>query len=215
MSVAPLLPEIERHIVEAKTDYDRGEFGAARAHAQAVLVGDEITYDVSFVSTSEREQASCRKSLKAAFTTWERELMGTLRFREVPRDEHGRISIVFKPSVRMGAEEVAGFTNWSRRITMDGDKWIDTSFHADMQLRTRDLDFNAMSFEAMRHEGCHEIGHVLGLDDSPHHGDLMGPLEIAHPVNGPTALEASSVRNLRDEARRINDDAQSQDSGKL
>jgi hypothetical protein len=213
--VAPLLPEIQHHIADAQAAIERGDFGVARGHAQAVLLGDELTYEVSFVSTSETERPNCMKALDAALAVWQREMTDTLRFREVEHGDHPEISIVFKPSVLMGQEQVAGFTNWQRRIDMDGSKWIDTTFHADMQLRTRDLDYKPMSFEAMRHEACHETGHVLGLDDSEHRGDLMGPLEIAHPVNGPTALEAASVRNLRDEARRLAGEAESRETGKL
>jgi hypothetical protein len=108
----------------------------------------------------------------------------------------------------MGQEQVAGFTSWQRKIETDSPHSSQMTFHADMQLRDRDLDYRPMSFEAMRHEACHETGHVLGLDDSDRRGDLMGPLEITHPVSGPTTIEADSVRSLREEAKEIQTEAE-------
>jgi len=40
----------------------------------------------------------------------------------------------------------------------------------------------------------------------------MGPLEITHPVNGPTEIEADSVRSLREEAKEIQTEAENRAS---
>ncbi len=215
LRISPILPEVDRHISAARLDLQNKAYDSARGHAEAILVGEELTYDVTFISTNGADQNNCLKALNNSLAIWEKDLGGTVHFREVSHEEHPQICVIFKPAVLMGQEQVAGFTNWKRGINMEGSRLVETNFHADMQLRTRDLDFHPMSFEAMRHEACHEVGHVLGLDDSPRHGDLMGPLDLCHPANGPTALEASTVRNLREEAHRIEDDARAQQAVKL
>ena len=59
----------------------------------------------------------------------------------------------------------------------------------------------------MRHAAMHEFGHVLGLDDSPREGDVMGPLDIDHPVSAPSALEVQTVLSFRAQAQQIIDEA--------
>jgi hypothetical protein len=55
----------------------------------------------------------------------------------------------------------------------------------------------------MKHEIMHEMGHILGLEDSDRVGDLMGPLDVNHPVSGPKSYESEAVYELRSQADRI------------
>jgi Zn-dependent peptidase ImmA (M78 family) len=60
-----------------------------------------------------------------------------------------------------------------------------------------------MLLEHMRHTCAHELGHVLGLDDSPFYGDIMGPLDLKHPVTDFEATELESLRAVRAEAEQV------------
>jgi hypothetical protein len=48
----------------------------------------------------------------------------------------------------------------------------------------------------------HELGHVLGLDDAPEPGQLMGPFVPGEPVDGPTDDEVAKVSDLRSMVRK-------------
>lgn len=94
---------------------------------------------------------------------------------------------------------VAGYTRWTRRVTRCGDTVVKQTFEADLRVR-------AMDPAAMRHAAAHELGHLLGLPDSPRLGDVMGPIDLRRPRFSldPTdraalrgALTASGARRVR------------------
>jgi hypothetical protein len=72
-----------------------------------------------------------------------------------------------------------------------------------MMLRTTTLKKRPMPFEVIRHEACHELGHVLGLDDTNIVGAVMGPLDLNRPASGPSDAEVEAVRLVRTEATRL------------
>jgi predicted Zn-dependent protease len=72
------------------------------------------------------------------------------------------------------------------------------------------LNFKAMPMESMRHEMMHEIGHVLGLEDTESTGAIMGPLDMNRPVSRPLPHEVKAVWDIRLEASRIRKDALAQ-----
>jgi hypothetical protein len=153
------------------------------------------------------------EALKAAFNVWEASLDNTIHFRLEPDPMKAGIRFTFRPEVKMGQDQVAGLTKWTRDIRVTGGIVKEVSFKADVNVRTRSLESRPMSFEAIRQESEHELGHVLGLDDSDRLGDLMGQLDAEIPVAAPRDYEILAVRNLRDEARRVKQEAH--DKGKV
>ena len=49
----------------------------------------------------------------------------------------------------------------------------------------------------------HELGHVLGLNDSPRVGDIMGPLDLRKPVTTLGVDEVQALRDIRESAAEI------------
>jgi hypothetical protein len=202
-----LLPEVQKHLDDARECSINGNPHVAAAHADLVLLGDEVTYQVQFIGVPEKLRSRSMKALEGAFDLWEKALDDTISFREVMDPSQAEVIIRFKPGVNMGNEPVAGYANWKRTLKSDGPRVQEVSFKSDLQIRTINLDGAPMPFECVRHEIAHEVGHILGLEDSESTRDLMGPLDTERPISGPQSYEASAVRKLRDEAHRIRTDA--------
>ncbi|CAN5598805.1 hypothetical protein BH11ARM2_BH11ARM2_28740 [soil metagenome] len=205
--MAPILPEVQNHLDSAHKFLGNGESARARAHASVVLVGEEIKVAVQFENVDVNDQEQCDEALSRAFETWEAALKGEVKFRLVKENEAGDVLVRFRPDVRMGREAVAGFVNWKRVVRTEGSQVVEASYSANMQLRTHNLDGRSMSLGAMHHEACHELGHILGLDDADSAGTLMGPLDPDHPVHEPSTAESRTVEDVRDEARNLMRDA--------
>ncbi|RYG34409.1 matrixin family metalloprotease [bacterium] len=175
--MAPVLPEVRNHLESAHKFLDEGDHARAEAHASVVLVREEIKVAVQFEDVEQDDRRVCEEALQNAFETWQDALGGHLIFKRVAADQAGDVLVRFRPDVRMGREAVAGFVNWKRTVRTKGKEVVEASYSANMQLRTRNLNGRPMSVAAMHHEACHELGHVLGLDDQDAVGTLMGPLD--------------------------------------
>ena len=53
----------------------------------------------------------------------------------------------------------------------------------------------------------HEVGHLLGLDDTDRSGEAMSPLDPNRLETAPSETEAAAVRALRSEATKLLNDA--------
>lgn len=193
-----LLPDVADQLSLAKADQDRGNALASAAHAKQILIGDRIRYQINFSSIPAGERELCARALNQALAEWDSRTTGSVQFVRTDELAPHQIIVKFEPAVTVSHEPVAGYTCWKRTAE---------PYNATVEIRVHDLKGRLLSFEAIRQICAHEFGHVLGLDDSAQEGDVMGPLNIAHPVNGPTEKEALRVKNLRDEARRYADSA--------
>ncbi|HSI72374.1 MAG TPA: matrixin family metalloprotease [Fimbriimonas sp.] len=209
-SNAPVLTEVSNHLSEAQKCFDKGTFDLAAAHADMVLVDENLGVFVKFQSVPENVKSTALKAMGQAFTGWQEALQGSVKFTQVDSEEKADVVIRFKPDVRMGREPVAGFANWKRVIDKDSEGKIVSKFTSDLQIRTMTLSFKPMPMESMRHEMMHEIGHVLGLEDTEGTGDIMGPLDMSRPVAKPREHEAKAVFDIRAQASRIRREAMAQ-----
>ncbi len=203
---ANILAEVKKHLAAGQKCLADGSYDTAEAHANLVLISDNVSVSIKYENVPDSQLASCRKALDAALAQWQTSLDDTIHFNVIDDAAKADLCVRFRPDVRMGVEPVAGMTNWSRTIRQTNGA-AEGSFKADVQVRVRDTGFEPMRFEAIRQETEHELGHCLGLDDSDTQGDLMGRLDVAHLVPSPRRWEVDAVKSLRDEARQLKTDA--------
>ncbi len=202
-SAVPVLNEVTSHLHEAQKCFDKGTFALAAAHAEMVLVDEELSVHYKFQNVPDNIHPTAVKAMEEAFKGWEESLKGSIKFKLTNDEEAADVVIRFKPDVRMGREPVAGFANWKRVIDKDANGNIISKFTSDLQIRTMTLNFKPMPQEALRHEIMHELGHVLGLEDTESTGDIMGPLDMNKPVSKPRPHESKAVWDIRFLATKI------------
>lgn len=197
-----LLPDLPEHLEYAQKDVQGGQMEDALAHIDLILM-DHATYHINFDDVAPEKQAECTAAFRDAVAMWDRALGTGFELDEVPADQPAEINVTFQPDVKQSGSEVAGYVTWRRRVVGGEGSPIKMDFSADVRVRTIQPNGDPMMLEHMRHTSAHELGHVLGLDDSPFYGDIMGPLDLQHPVTDFESAELENLRAVRAEAEQV------------
>lgn len=163
-----LMPDLFTHLERARSEFRLGNARAASAHAELVALPEGVRLVID-----DGSQRYDRLIQEAAYL-WEDALERPGLFgSNDARAPEVRIRVV--PGLVANGRNVGGFAKWKRRVTTCGDTVIEQLFQADIQIRR-------MGGDAMRHAIAHELGHVLGLNDSTSRGDVMGPVDARRPA---------------------------------
>ncbi len=197
---APLTPDIREHLEIAKRCADMGKVGSALAHAAVVIPDRLLRVKVDCGGVPAADQGIYRNAVNGAFRLWE-EALGTTIF-EGTETEHPDILIRFRPQVTDGTHAVCGRSEWSKCV-LNSDNDPTVVFTADVKVGMLKPNGQALTLAQLR--GCiaHELGHVLGLDDSPKVGDVMGRMDFNHPVESIRQDEIRLLVRARAEALEI------------
>jgi len=202
-----LLPDLPEHLEYAEKDLDRGQVADALAHIDLILM-QHMHYHINFVNVPAEKQPECTAAFRDAVAMWDRAIGKDWDLQEATDDgSTAEVQVTFQPDVQQQGSEVAGYVTWKRSVVDDPNGGAHMSMTADVRIRTIRPDGSQMMLEHMRHTSAHELGHVLGLDDSPFYGDIMGPLDLSHPVSDFEAAELDNLRAVRAEALQVRDQA--------
>lgn len=199
-----LLPDLPQHLESANRDLEKGLVQDAIAHLDLVLMDRPVRYRFDFHNLSEERQAECAAAFRDATAMWQRALGKEVEFKEVGAGEPAELNVTFQSDVKQSGNEVAGFVTWRRKVEGNPPQM---SLNAEVKVRTQQPTGEPMLLEHMRHTCAHELGHVLGLDDSPYFGDIMGPLDLKHPVIDFEASELENLKAVRAEALQVRQQA--------
>ncbi len=189
------------HVKSAQRDLAEGLVPRALAHARTILLPRDIRIAIDAGPADPIAAEALRRAAISAADQWERALGREVRFFWTDPSS-AEVRVTFAPSVRLGGAEVAGKAVWRRGILDWGHGQADYTLSATIHVRT-ELDGRAFPEPAIRQTLLHELGHVLGLDDSPVLGHVMGPVDPSRPVSEPALSELESLLALRDAARQV------------
>jgi hypothetical protein len=190
------------HLDHADRCVLNGNTSEAIAYAEMVLLRREVTVYVDDSKAPWQIKDDASKALRDAAINWEDALNREVRFRFVPfRDAD--VIINYADGVRFDGKEAAGTVRWTRQVMNLGSDQYHYEVRANITLRAHTPSGSMMSYRQMLHTAGHELGHVLGLEDSARQGDLMGPLRLDRPVERAARAERDSLLAIRRQATDI------------
>lgn len=194
-------PRVRELVKSAEEAFSNGDFEKSVACAELVRLNRTLTYSVDVSSLPVDQQAVATQAVDKAIEGWKSSL-GDVTFNPSARNR-ALIRIKFAPSIRDMGREVAGFAVWQRQVLDWGNGRYSGRLSGDITVRSTDLNGEPIGFDAMVHSAGHEIGHLLGLWDSPNMDDIMGPISLRQPVTRPSEREVRALQDARLEAASI------------
>lgn len=190
-----VLPKMVQNLNAARTAAETGQWSKAGALVELVKI-QEINVEIPYHASPLQ-----RTAIAEAAGMWEKALDGTVHFRLVNPGQ-GQVSIRFSDTVSYGGAHSMARATWSRQLLNYGWGTYGSQTTASIEVRTR-LNGTACSLPVLRHALAHELGHVLGLDDSRTLGDIMGPQMNERAPESPTFEETSALLELRGKAYEV------------
>jgi hypothetical protein len=193
--------DVYGHLRQAHRWAKFGRWQQALAHADAILCLDDLGYTIEFEGFSSKDRARSERSLQEAIKLWEVSLEDQIKFRR--SEDKPILTVHFQDAVISNGQHVGGHAKWLRTVEELPGREYRMNLNATIWIRTRQPNGKKMTFEQLRHVAAHELGHVLGLADSPCDTDIMGPLHLEVPVTKISDDERNSIRKVRDRALEL------------
>lgn len=190
------------HLDAANRAYLYGHSSEATAYAEMVLLKRAIKVAVDESNVPYQIRDTARRALRDAMINWEDALDRQVKFAMVPRRD-ADVVVSYAGDMRFRGDDAAGTVRWTRQVMNLGLDQYEYSVRATIVLRTYTPRREEMNYRQMLHTAGHELGHVLGLEDSDNSGELMGPLRLDRPVERATTAERESLIALRTQADLI------------
>jgi predicted Zn-dependent protease len=195
-------PKMREMINVANQAMSVGNIDKAIAYTDLILVQSEIKYSINTDRIADYQRDSSRAAAHKAIDAWTEALNGEVKFTEVEPNQ-ANLRIKFETDVRSIGNEVAGYAVWQRQVFDWGNGNYSPKLSGDISLRSKTPTGRDMPEGAIVHSACHEIGHLLGLWDSPNFGDVMGPLHLKNPITKPSTTEVAALQDARLIAQQI------------
>ena len=195
--------EMYTHIAYAKKDFKAGNIHKAEAHLSFILPDKPLVLKLDFSKPHHNTEAECKEAAQKALSMWR----GALKeddFVVSNTAEKPDFVVHFVDNLNREGHDLAGLVKWTRSVYYYSDGSATPETEGDIWIRTLRPDGDgAMSVNHMRSAMAHELGHVLGLEDSPYLGDLMGEMDMSHPVDQIGPHEVEAVLHIRSQVEQL------------
>lgn len=200
---APIKMPFEVHSAVVKSLQDASEAQSKRDYQLSLALLHGVIYndgvEVGIDSSGQSPNSAARQGLDQALATWEKSLAGDNPIRLVGASAKADVLIKFVEKVPRSGHDALGLIELKKKYS-----WNRSRYEIDIQgtiyIQTH---FNRVPLTSAQYTEviAHELGHLLGLDDLDQPGQLMGPMVLERPVNGPNARETYAVQAIRYQAK--------------
>lgn len=194
-------PPTLRLLERAQTALLEGRLGESEASLEALGVGAPIRISLDLSGLPPEQRAGVWVSYLSALRMWEDASQGLVRW-HLSTPENAQVRMSFVGAAQYEHRHVAGRATWSRAVQQLGDSYFAT-LRADIAIGLQDPTGAPLSLPAIRHVMAHELGHVIGLDDSPMSGSIMGRLDPQAPAHALSADDEAELNSLHTVVRDV------------
>jgi hypothetical protein len=172
------------------------QLALALLHGVFYKGGVKVAVDPKFPAPNQ----AAREGLGRSLSTWSTTLEGDSPIQFINDASAADVKIQFVDKVPRSGHDALGLIElkkeyrWNRlryEIEITGTIYIQTHF-----------DKNPLDATQYSEVIAHELGHLLGLDDMPNPGQLMGPMIVNQPIPNPNKRESYAVQILRHQAKK-------------
>ena len=192
-------PSLTKHLKHAEECFLDGKYNEAQAYAELVIIKDQLRVYVDPTSLPDAIRRDAHRAIADAINNWNNALNGQVEISLTTRDE-ANVIIRFTNRLYLYGGEAAGSARWSRNVMSWSNNHFSFQTLGNIVLRTHKPNGGLMNLDQLRQAAGHELGHILGLEDSYRRDDIMGPLRLDRPTIKPSAREINSLLALHERA---------------
>lgn len=194
-------PKVEKLLSKAETALYQGSLSECEANLNAAGFGRKISVYVDSEQINPARKDEVMSALGEAMAWWNEAAGQEVLVFGLKEKADVKVKVV--DAVRFESQHVAGLAVWTRNVGRLGSDSYFATLRADIEVRELLPSGETMSKEAMRHTFAHELGHVIGLDDCPKRGGVMGPLDINKPALELGEQDLMTLNTLRQAGWRV------------
>lgn len=174
----------------------------ALAQTDSILLSTPIRIWFGF-DVKSRQGKGIVKNILKAMSMWQKGMADETLFLIVDDPEQADVRISLADEIQREDHNSAGNIRWQRTISGSDDLGYETKYRADITLAQYGPNGRRLNANQMVHAAAHELGHVLGLQDSTEIGNIMGPLDLRKPAKKPAEQEILALTEVRELANDL------------
>lgn len=183
-------PQVYKHYEAACTAFAARQFHRALAEIELVLLPKTKVF------VDARPGTDPHRAALAGIALWKEALGEDAPFELTTNREDAQVTVTFPKDCSGEGKEICGHVEW-RRKAMFGASSHTAFVTAAIEVGLGSPDGHKHDLASLTHIVAHELGHVLGLEDTDSVADVMGPDLHGNPAIQLSAVEAEAVRSLR------------------